>query len=354
MNILILGASYGSLLSTKLLMANHDVSLVCRSATADLLNSEGSHVELKLKGCESPTILSSTNLAGELTGITPDQVNLSLYDFVVLAMQEPQYSDSSLKSLLSSIATSGLPCLSLMNMPPLPFLSRIESLESLDLSTCYTDSSIWREFAPNSMSLCSPDPQAFRPSDSKSNFLRVGLPTNFKAASFHDKRHNDLLLKLSSDIDTSSFHEGNEVPVKLRVSNSLFVPFAKWSMLMCGNYRCVLSDSIRSIKDSVHADLSHSQKIYDDVAQLVLRLGGEAQDIVAFEKYANAAQSLSNPSSVARAIESGTNQVERVDLLIHSISEHLGLEFEWLDEIVRILNHRLSRKNSFSNFSASV
>ena len=36
-NILILGASYGSLLGTKLLMAGHNVSLVCRKNTADLL-----------------------------------------------------------------------------------------------------------------------------------------------------------------------------------------------------------------------------------------------------------------------------------------------------------------------------
>ena len=32
--ILILGASYGSLLGTKLLMAGHDVTLVCRAQTA--------------------------------------------------------------------------------------------------------------------------------------------------------------------------------------------------------------------------------------------------------------------------------------------------------------------------------
>ena len=35
-NILILGASYGSLLATKLLMAGHNVTLVCRTKTADL------------------------------------------------------------------------------------------------------------------------------------------------------------------------------------------------------------------------------------------------------------------------------------------------------------------------------
>ena len=35
-NILILGASYGSLLATKLLMAGHNVTLVCRKKTAEL------------------------------------------------------------------------------------------------------------------------------------------------------------------------------------------------------------------------------------------------------------------------------------------------------------------------------
>ena len=39
-NILILGASYGSLLSIKLLLAGHNVTLVCRRKTADLINRE--------------------------------------------------------------------------------------------------------------------------------------------------------------------------------------------------------------------------------------------------------------------------------------------------------------------------
>ena len=39
--ILILGASYGSLLSTKLMMAGHHVTLVCRDATAEIFNAEG-------------------------------------------------------------------------------------------------------------------------------------------------------------------------------------------------------------------------------------------------------------------------------------------------------------------------
>ena len=43
-NILILGASYGSLLATKLLMARHNVTVVCRSKTAD-----GTEVRIKLR-----------------------------------------------------------------------------------------------------------------------------------------------------------------------------------------------------------------------------------------------------------------------------------------------------------------
>ena len=48
-NILILGASYGSLLATKLLMARHNVTLVCRSKTAELINRDGTEVRIKLR-----------------------------------------------------------------------------------------------------------------------------------------------------------------------------------------------------------------------------------------------------------------------------------------------------------------
>jgi hypothetical protein len=40
-NILIMGASYGSLLASKLLFGGHAVTLVCLPAEADLINAEG-------------------------------------------------------------------------------------------------------------------------------------------------------------------------------------------------------------------------------------------------------------------------------------------------------------------------
>ena len=48
-NALILGASYGSLFGTKLLLAGHSVSLVCTQGTADLINREGTVVRFPIR-----------------------------------------------------------------------------------------------------------------------------------------------------------------------------------------------------------------------------------------------------------------------------------------------------------------
>jgi len=70
-NILILGASYGSLFSTKLLMAGHSVSLVCTKDTAGLINREGTIVRIPVKGREGLVDISSKQLSGTLCASTP-------------------------------------------------------------------------------------------------------------------------------------------------------------------------------------------------------------------------------------------------------------------------------------------
>ena len=196
MNIVILGASYGSLLSTKLLMAGHNVTMVCLPQEADLINSSGTEVRLKLRNEDAHRSLHSKTLAGVLDAVTPQQVDLSRYDLVGLAMQEPQYAATEVKDLLQKITGAGLPCLSIMNMPPLAYLRRIPALTSMDLSNCYRDASVWQDFDPANVTLCSPDPQAFRPPEEQLNVLHVGLPTNFKAAHFENAAHNSILKKL--------------------------------------------------------------------------------------------------------------------------------------------------------------
>jgi len=199
-NILILGASYGSLLGTKLLMAGHDVTLVCRRKTAELINAEGTVVRIKLKDEEEHRSIHSSDLPGNLTACTPQDVVASGYDMVGLAMQEPQYAHHTLRTLMIRIAAERLPCLSIMNMPPLTFLKRIPDLDTTGLGESYTDPTVWDRFDPDMMTLCSPDPQAFRPPDEAANVLHVGLPTNFKAAAFADAKANAILKQLEDDI----------------------------------------------------------------------------------------------------------------------------------------------------------
>src|SRR4051812_9060262 len=83
-NILILGASYGSLLGTKLLMAGHNVTLVCTGPTADLINREGTRLRFPIKGRDSLLEISSRDLPGALSASSPDKVEPRAFDLVVL------------------------------------------------------------------------------------------------------------------------------------------------------------------------------------------------------------------------------------------------------------------------------
>lgn len=338
--IVVLGASYGSLLGTKLLMAGQDVTLVCRQATADLINREGTDVRIKLRGEEAHRSFKSADLPGTLDAKTPEQVNPDDYDMVALAMSEPQYCNDSIATLLGRIAASGKPCLSIMNMPPLPYLRRIEALKTANLDECFTCPGVWSGFEPGNVTLCSPDPQAYRLPDAGPNTLHVGLPTNFKAAPFESEAHNRILRDLETAIADVRV-DGQEVPVKLKVFESLFVPFAKWSMLLTGNYRCVMTDGAQPIKDAVHGDAELSRRIYTMVSDIVEKLGADPADGVPFEKYANAANGLLKPSSAARAIEAGAEQIERVDLLVKLVADQVGLSAPELDRVADTVNGRL-------------
>ena len=340
-NILLLGASYGSLLATKLLMAGHNVTLVCRQKTADLINKEGTEVRLKLRDEKEHRSIFSRDLPGKLDAMPPQDVDVSRYDLVGLAMQEPQYANHTIRVLMIKIAGAKLPCLSIMNMPPLPYLKRIPALAEMDLESAYTNAQVWERFEPGLMSLCSPDPQAVRPPEEAANVLHVGLPTNFKAATFADAAHNELLRELEADIDAVRL-DGQDVPVKLKVFDSLFVPFAKWSMLMTGNYRSVTPNGPQSIRDAVHGDLELSRSIYGHVDAITRRLGADPKDQVPFEKYATAAQGLQKPSSAARAIASGAPFVERVDLLIALIAQQLGMPNVEIDRTVQTVDTSLN------------
>ncbi|NNE80873.1 MAG: hypothetical protein HKN18_11445 [Silicimonas sp.] len=340
-NILILGASYGSLLGTKLLMAGHDVTLVCRQNTADLINRDGTEVRIKLRDEAEHRSVFSRDLPGNVTAMAPESVDTGAYDMVALAMQEPQYINHTIRVLLMKLAEASLPCLSIMNMPPPPYLKRIPALSAMDLDEAYTNATVWDRFEPGLMSLCSPDPQAFRPPDEPPNVLHVGLPTNFKAAHFESEVHTALLHELADDISAVRL-DGKGVPVKLRPYDSLFVPLAKWSMLLTGNYRCITEGEPRAIRNAVHDDLERSRAIYDHVDAIARKLGASPEDQVPFEKYAKAAENLLKPSSAARAVAAGAPFIERVDVLVKLISHQLDMAQEDIDRTVATVDARLN------------
>ena len=338
---LIMGASYGSLLAIKLLLAGHNVKLICLPDEAALFNKEGARVRMPARERDGLVEIDSRDLPGNLSAAGPGDVDPSDYDLIALAMQEPQYRLPGVRDLLDAVAKSRVPCMSIMNMPPLPYLARIPGLDTGALKHCYTDPAVWESFDPATITLCSPDPQAFRPPEEPTNVLQVSLPTNFKAARFESDEHTAILRQMQADIEAIRYDDGNgeiELPVKLKVHDSVFVPLAKWAMLLTGNYRCVQKDEMRSIKDSVHSDPDTSRQVYDWVVDVCCAIGAARQDLVPFEKYANAAKGLVKPSSAARALLAGAPYIERADCLVKSIAALKGMQLDTVDESVALVD----------------
>ena len=343
-NILVLGAAYGSLLASKMLFGGHKIHHVCLPAEADLINAEGFKVKLPVRGRAEPVLLDSQKLPGKVTAGGAAGVNPKDYDLVALAMQEPQYRSPGVRELLDAVAKSKVPCMSIMNMPPLPYVKRIPGLDYEALKPAYTDPTVWDSFDPGLLTLCSPDPQAIRPPDGKANELLVTLPTNFKVAKFDNDSYTQILRHLEADIEAVRFDvpEGKiELPVKLRVYDSLFVPLAKWSMLLAGNYRCITKDGMRTAQEAVHSNIEESKSVYNFVFDLCVKLGANPADLVPFEKYAAAAQSLSRPASAARALQNGAQYIERADKLVQLIARQKGLSNAAIDAQVALVDARL-------------
>jgi hypothetical protein len=344
--VLILGASYGALFGIRLAAAGHHATLVAVPYEVDCINEDGCRVRLPVRGRDGHVEIHSKALAGHVDAAVPDVAEPARYDLIVLAMQEPQYRAPAIRRLLAAVAASGRPVLSIMNMPPLPFLERIAALEGAALKGCYTDESVWDGIDASRVSHCSADPQAFRPAGEPPNVLQVRLATNFKAAPFAIAADQQLLKEIADSISAVRVSlDGDmvDLPVKLRPHRSLHVPLAKWPMLIAGSYRCLETEPIVSIREAVHRDLAFSRQIYDEVAGLCLALGADEDDLVAFARYAEAARALESPSSAMRALASGAVHIERVDKLVATIADHLGRPISGVDAIVARVDALIAR-----------
>src|ERR1044071_1946803 len=138
-NVLILGASYGSLLATRLLFGGHKITMVCLPNEVEAFNTDGARIRMPIRGRKKPIELDSRKLPGSLKAAGVADVNPVDYDLIALAMQEPQYRAPGVRELLDAVARSKVPCMSIMNMPPLPYLKRIPGLNTDGLKPAYTD-----------------------------------------------------------------------------------------------------------------------------------------------------------------------------------------------------------------------
>ena len=101
--ILILGASYGSLFGTKLLMAGHAVTLVCTPGTAELINREGTIVRFPIQRPRRRCSMSPPrNCRENSPPARPDDVQPEGFDLVVLGMQESQYGTKGVRELMGA------------------------------------------------------------------------------------------------------------------------------------------------------------------------------------------------------------------------------------------------------------
>ena len=130
--------------------------------------------------------------------------------------------------------------------------------------------------------------------------------------------------------------------MKLRVHDSIFVPPAKWPMLLAGNYRCITRAGVRTAREAVHTDIEQSRSVYNFVFDLCLKLGATPNDLVPFEKYVAAAQSLSRPSSAARALYNGAPNIERADKLVQLVARQKGMSYSVIDAGVALVDELLA------------
>lgn len=338
--ILIFGASYGILASFKFLLAGYDVVCICKKDEAKYLNKNGFLINIP-GYLKTKLNIESKNLKGRFFPTEPNNIDLSKIKIVILAMQEDQYKDVKLSSILLEIAQKKIPTISIMNIPPSVYLKNFNLNNIDELDYIYVNNHIWKKFDENFITHSSADPQIYKPNIEKINEIHVRLASNFKISDFKDNKSSKLLEIISNKINNARYlikEKNTKIPINFNIFKSNFVSISKWPMIITGNYRCLENNKLRSIKEAVNEDLNYSKKIYNDVYELCKKIGAEDKDLINFEKYVKASQNLNAPSSVSRQAYAGGKNFERVDKLVLFFAKKNNIQITGLDEIISNFN----------------
>src|SRR5262245_4738524 len=99
---------------------------------------------------------------------------------------------------------------------------------------------------------------------------------------------------------------------------------------------------MHTAQEAFHSDIETSRSVYTFVNDLCVKLGASPGDLVPFEKYAAAAQSLVRPASAARALQNGAPYIERADKLVQLIAKQKSLSHPVIDATVALVDPRLA------------
>jgi hypothetical protein len=349
LNVLVLGASYGLLPAVKLALAGHAVTVVGRAEEIATMARAPVQLDLPVRRSGERIVLAVPVAAhaapGSLALRAPADAVPEQADFALLAMQEPQFAAPAVAALVARIAAARVPCLSLMNLPPPPFLARLGTVPDAALAGVFSAPETWASLDPALVTVASPDAQALRLDPAQPGELTVTLASNFKAAPFADQAAQNLLERLARDVSHLQVRADGELvrpPVALLATASLHVPLAKWPMLLAGNCRSVTETGPRPIADAIHADLPASRALYNTVADMVCQLGARPADLVPFDAYARAAAQLIRPSSLARALAGGAQAVERIDRLVLNLLRAQGRPDAEVAKISALIDSQLA------------
>ena len=355
MRLLFLGGAYGSILATKCALAGHKVDVVCRAQEAENINS-GSLV-IHFPGDKGRSI-GISECQSNMRGVAARHVEPSDYDLCFLCMQEPQFAEDTIASLLLSLESKPIPLISLMNMPLPPYLLGRFGIDLSAEPSVWKNTDLWGQLSPDSFTASSPDPQAVVEVTDDVTRVHVSLASNLKIAPFSNQQYQNRLTQLAIDVNDLRITdaEGRWSPgIKLVPHESPYVPLAKWPMLITGNFRCIGPTNAKTIRSAVWDDLERSRSIYEWVTELCQKLVVSidkycdlSKVLIPFDRYADAAQQLVYPSSVSRGLLNNATEVERVDRLIQGLARSLNAEDESLNSIVSLVDETLMVNRSVS------
>jgi hypothetical protein len=351
-SVLVLGASYGLAVGVRAAIAGHHVDFVCRPDELESIREGRFQVSVAARDADVTLELGVGDCQKAPGALGPSEVIADRYQIAILAMQEPQYTDPELATLIQRLAACRIPCVSVMNMPLPIYISQSLGVPiSAELAGVWQDPELWGAFDPTRFTAASPDPQAIRRPHEHLLAVDVTLPTNLKVAPFSDPAGQAILQRLAQEMDGATVvRDANRLTPRLRLiaHESTYVPMAKWPMLLTGNFRCLREGAPVSIAEAVLEDIDSSKSVYtwvDELCRELIPAAQRAGDVpfVSFERYCAAAGSLVYPSSLARGLASGATRVERVDRLIQLLGRAAGKRHHMVDDIVQEVDRRLAK-----------